>query len=211
VKPFCKSKKEYKDLLEQHIAELTSLQQLYYASNRYALLLIFQGIDSASVRCFGDRQRLADNSGVVSLTPPVSFTKCSGLDTLLEWCHGKSSCRWGNCEGLRVAGFDTRAKAVVRVGLPGGAPGSALLSRELVTVLPPPVGGLSRTLSGNQVGGREPSGCFGEFVRIIGGLTKSALIAVSDFVRYGTTRCQGLGHLQLARKRRHRQTDRLRD
>ncbi|MFY9904085.1 MAG: polyphosphate kinase 2 family protein, partial [Terriglobales bacterium] len=47
VKPFCKSKKEYKDLLEKHIAELTSLQQLHYASNRYALLLIFQGMDSA--------------------------------------------------------------------------------------------------------------------------------------------------------------------
>jgi len=83
--------------------------------------------------------------------------QCLAVNTLLEWCHGKSSCRWGNCEGLRVAGLDTRAKAVVRVGLPGGAPGSALLSRELVTVLPPPVGGLSRTLSGNQVGGREPS------------------------------------------------------
>ena len=47
VKPFCQSKKEYKKLLEEHIAELTSLQQLHYASNRYALLLIFQGMDSA--------------------------------------------------------------------------------------------------------------------------------------------------------------------
>ena len=47
VKPFWESKKEYKDLLEKHIAELTSLQQLHYASNRYALLLIFQGMDSA--------------------------------------------------------------------------------------------------------------------------------------------------------------------
>jgi len=137
--------------------------------------------------------------------------QCLAVNTLLEWCHGKGSCRWGNCEGLRVAGLDTHAKAVVRVGLPGAAPGSALLSRELVTVLPPPVGGLSRTLSGNQVGGREPGGCFGGFVRVIGGLANSALIAVSDFVRYGTTRCQGLGHLQLARKRRHRQTGRLRD
>ena len=47
VKPFCQSKKEYKDLLEKHVAELTSLQQLHYASNRYALLLIFQGMDTA--------------------------------------------------------------------------------------------------------------------------------------------------------------------
>src|ERR1700723_1789225 len=47
VKPFCQSKKEYKDLLEKHVAELSTLQQLHYASNRYALLLIFQGMDSA--------------------------------------------------------------------------------------------------------------------------------------------------------------------
>ena len=47
MKPFCESKKEYKKLLEEHVAELTSLQRLHYASNRYALLLIFQGMDSA--------------------------------------------------------------------------------------------------------------------------------------------------------------------
>jgi PPK2 family polyphosphate:nucleotide phosphotransferase len=47
VKPFCKSKKEYKNFLERHVEELSSLQQLLYASNRYALLLIFQGMDSA--------------------------------------------------------------------------------------------------------------------------------------------------------------------
>jgi PPK2 family polyphosphate:nucleotide phosphotransferase len=47
VKPFCESKKQYQKILEEHIEELSSLQQLHYASNRYALLLIFQGIDSA--------------------------------------------------------------------------------------------------------------------------------------------------------------------
>jgi PPK2 family polyphosphate:nucleotide phosphotransferase len=47
VKPFYKSKKRYQKLLERHVEELSSLQQLHYASNRYALLLIFQGIDSA--------------------------------------------------------------------------------------------------------------------------------------------------------------------
>jgi PPK2 family polyphosphate:nucleotide phosphotransferase len=47
VKPFYKSKKRYQKLLEKHVQELSSLQQLHYASNRYALLLIFQGIDSA--------------------------------------------------------------------------------------------------------------------------------------------------------------------
>jgi PPK2 family polyphosphate:nucleotide phosphotransferase len=47
IKPFCKSKKRYQRLLETHVAELSSLQQLHYASNRFALLLIFQGMDAA--------------------------------------------------------------------------------------------------------------------------------------------------------------------
>ena len=47
VKPFCKSKKRYKELLEEHVEELSSLQCLHYASSRYALLLIFQGMDAA--------------------------------------------------------------------------------------------------------------------------------------------------------------------
>jgi PPK2 family polyphosphate:nucleotide phosphotransferase len=47
VNPFFKSKKEYKELLEKHVERLSSLQELLYASNRYALLLIFQGMDSA--------------------------------------------------------------------------------------------------------------------------------------------------------------------
>jgi len=47
VKPFCKSKTAYQELLEEHVAELSALQQLHYASNRYALLLIFQGMDAA--------------------------------------------------------------------------------------------------------------------------------------------------------------------
>jgi PPK2 family polyphosphate:nucleotide phosphotransferase len=47
VKPVCKSKKEYRKLLEEHVAELSALQRLHYASNRYALLLIFQGMDAA--------------------------------------------------------------------------------------------------------------------------------------------------------------------
>jgi PPK2 family polyphosphate:nucleotide phosphotransferase len=47
VKPFCKSKKEYRELLGEYVAELSSLQRLHYASNRYALLLNFQGMDAA--------------------------------------------------------------------------------------------------------------------------------------------------------------------
>jgi PPK2 family polyphosphate:nucleotide phosphotransferase len=47
VKPLCESKKQYRRLLEQHVSELSTLQELHYASNRHALLLIFQGMDAA--------------------------------------------------------------------------------------------------------------------------------------------------------------------
>jgi PPK2 family polyphosphate:nucleotide phosphotransferase len=47
VKPYCKSKKRYRKLLGEHVTELSSLQRLHYASGRYALLLIFQGMDAA--------------------------------------------------------------------------------------------------------------------------------------------------------------------
>jgi PPK2 family polyphosphate:nucleotide phosphotransferase len=47
VKPICKSKKRYQELLQEHIKTLSSLQRLHYASNQYALLLIFQGMDAA--------------------------------------------------------------------------------------------------------------------------------------------------------------------
>jgi PPK2 family polyphosphate:nucleotide phosphotransferase len=47
VKPYCKSKKQYKKLLEKHVEELSSLQHLHFASDRYALLLIFQALDAA--------------------------------------------------------------------------------------------------------------------------------------------------------------------
>lgn len=47
VKPLCKSKKRYRELLQEHVEALSSLQRLHYASNQYALLLIFQGMDAA--------------------------------------------------------------------------------------------------------------------------------------------------------------------
>ncbi len=47
VKPICKSKKQYKKLLENQVEELSDLQRLHYASNRHALLLIFQAMDAA--------------------------------------------------------------------------------------------------------------------------------------------------------------------
>ena len=47
VEPIYESRKQYQKLLGHHIDELSSLQQLLYASNRYALLLIFQAMDAA--------------------------------------------------------------------------------------------------------------------------------------------------------------------
>jgi PPK2 family polyphosphate:nucleotide phosphotransferase len=47
VKPFFTSKERYRELIGEHVEELSSLQRLHYASNRYALLLIFQGMDAA--------------------------------------------------------------------------------------------------------------------------------------------------------------------
>jgi PPK2 family polyphosphate:nucleotide phosphotransferase len=41
------SKKHYQKLLEDHVNDLSTLQQLHYASNRHALLVIFQGMDGA--------------------------------------------------------------------------------------------------------------------------------------------------------------------
>jgi len=47
VKPAYKSKKAYKNLLQEQVEALSSLQRLHYASDRYAVLLIFQAMDAA--------------------------------------------------------------------------------------------------------------------------------------------------------------------
>ena len=47
VHPAYKSKEQYQSLLQEHVAKLSSLQQMLYASNRHAILLIFQALDAA--------------------------------------------------------------------------------------------------------------------------------------------------------------------
>ena len=47
VEPIYESKNQYQKLLGGHVDQLSSLQQLLYASNDYALLLIFQAMDAA--------------------------------------------------------------------------------------------------------------------------------------------------------------------
>lgn len=47
VEPAYDSKSHYKELLSGHVKELNDLQERLYASNTYALLLIFQAMDAA--------------------------------------------------------------------------------------------------------------------------------------------------------------------
>ena len=47
VKPVYKSKKVYATLLQEHVTELSALQRIHYADDRYAVLLIFQAMDAA--------------------------------------------------------------------------------------------------------------------------------------------------------------------
>lgn len=47
VDPVCKSKEQYHELLEKHVAQLSEQQQLLYSSSDHAVLLIFQAMDAA--------------------------------------------------------------------------------------------------------------------------------------------------------------------
>jgi PPK2 family polyphosphate:nucleotide phosphotransferase len=47
IDPVYKSKEQYARLLEEHVAQLSAMQQLHYATNRHAMLLIFQAMDAA--------------------------------------------------------------------------------------------------------------------------------------------------------------------
>jgi PPK2 family polyphosphate:nucleotide phosphotransferase len=47
VEPYYQSKEQYQEILSEHIQRLSSLQNVLYATNRYSLLLIFQGMDAA--------------------------------------------------------------------------------------------------------------------------------------------------------------------
>jgi len=47
IKPLYKSQKQYKEFLIEDVQELSALQRVLYASNTYAVLLIFQAMDAA--------------------------------------------------------------------------------------------------------------------------------------------------------------------
>ena len=47
VGAICKTKEQYQSLLREHVEQMSALQEKLYASNRYAVLLIFQAMDAA--------------------------------------------------------------------------------------------------------------------------------------------------------------------
>jgi PPK2 family polyphosphate:nucleotide phosphotransferase len=47
VDRYFKTKREYQEILEEHTKQLSALQSLLYADDRYAMLLIFQAMDAA--------------------------------------------------------------------------------------------------------------------------------------------------------------------
>jgi polyphosphate kinase 2 (PPK2 family) len=47
TKPLCKSKKSVRKVLQDQVERLSDQQRLSYASNRHALLLVFQAMDTA--------------------------------------------------------------------------------------------------------------------------------------------------------------------
>jgi len=47
TKSVCGSEDEYKQLMEQHVKQLAKLQEVLYGANKYAVLLVLQGMDTA--------------------------------------------------------------------------------------------------------------------------------------------------------------------
>jgi PPK2 family polyphosphate:nucleotide phosphotransferase len=47
VRSSYRTERQYRDMLNAHVADLSAQQQVLYASNRYALLIIFQAMDAA--------------------------------------------------------------------------------------------------------------------------------------------------------------------
>jgi PPK2 family polyphosphate:nucleotide phosphotransferase len=47
VRPAYETKRQYRDMLTEHVKEMGARQELLYATNRYALLMIFQAMDAA--------------------------------------------------------------------------------------------------------------------------------------------------------------------
>jgi PPK2 family polyphosphate:nucleotide phosphotransferase len=47
IEPVYKTKGDYEKLLQEHVDQLSALQRLHYAYNRYSVLIVFQAMDAA--------------------------------------------------------------------------------------------------------------------------------------------------------------------
>ena len=83
VEPFCKSKKAYRQLLEEHVEALSSLQRLFYASNRRPGLQGDLGLPSA-----GTQDSLESTTSATSVRFP-----CNELEIRHRWSAFFSSLR----------------------------------------------------------------------------------------------------------------------
>ena len=89
VKPVYTSKAQYQELLAKQVGELSALQQRHYASNRYAVLLIFQAMDAAGK----DGAIKHVMSGVNPQGCQVfSFNHPSAVDWNMIFCGARRSC-----------------------------------------------------------------------------------------------------------------------
>jgi len=101
VDPVYKSKEQYQKLLGEHVAELSSQQQLLYASNRHAMLLIFQAMDAAGkdgaikhvmsgvnpqgCQVFSFKHPAQVNCSTIFYgVPPATFRNADGLASLTD-------------------------------------------------------------------------------------------------------------------------------
>jgi polyphosphate kinase 2 (PPK2 family) len=74
--PVYKSREQYQDLLRDHVTRLSSQQQLLYASNRYAILLVFQAADAAA-------KTARSGTSCPALTRKAA--RCSAISTQAPW------------------------------------------------------------------------------------------------------------------------------
>src|SRR5580693_7805790 len=87
VEPVYESKKQYQKILSDHVAQLSSLQQLLYASNRYAVLLIFQAMDAA-----GKDGVIKHDTSTITGPASSSFTStCRRRSSETVFCNASTS------------------------------------------------------------------------------------------------------------------------
>jgi PPK2 family polyphosphate:nucleotide phosphotransferase len=89
IQPFFKTKEEYEGLLNKNRDDLSALQKLHYASSKYAVLLIFQGMDTAGK----DGAISHVMSGVNPQSCEVTSFKQPSAQELLHDFLWRSTCR----------------------------------------------------------------------------------------------------------------------